>query len=360
MNPDPSASVRRFAGIGAVVLLALSPGGTTGCSPSLDRWGELHELEGRLHAAEVPVYLPRESSRFERSLREIDIRMRPALRPVDALCGRPLLEKTIAWQIDHGRELLEEVGRLRLQMQSELETSLDLLRLELAEVRASIHHPELDPLIAKIEEALSATRGFSEPEAYLHNVRVMDDIAALYREFQSRWLRYNGGPVSPADVRRQAADFERAREAAAPAGNYILVDTAANRLYLRNGDRVLLDAACSTGSGYRLVGGGREWVFDTPRGEFVIERKIPNPIWRKPDWAFIETGRPVPGSERERLKEQALGEYALGFGNGFFIHGTLYTRLLGEPVTHGCIRLGSEDLVRLAEMVGVGTKVYIF
>jgi L,D-transpeptidase ErfK/SrfK len=359
MIPVPLGSVgraaRRFAAIPLLLIW-----GTTGCTPGLDGWGELRELEVRLREAEAPVYLPRESFRFERSLRTIDAGMRPALRPIDMACGQPLLERSIAWQIERGRELLDETASLRVRMQADLEASLMLLRLELAEARASIHHSELEPVIEEMEAALSAPRDFSGPEAYLHNVRVMNEIAELYRKLQARRLRYDGGRVSLSEMWRHAEYFERAREAAVPAGNFILIDTAANRLYLRNGNQVLLDAACSTGSGYRLVGGGREWVFDTPRGEFVIERKIRDPIWRKPDWAFIETGRPVPRRERDRLKEQALGEYALGFGDGYFIHGTLYTRLLGEPVTHGCIRLGSDDLVRLAELVGIGTKVYIF
>jgi len=42
------------------------------------------------------------------------------------------------------------------------------------------------------------------------------------------------------------------------------------------------------------------------------------------------------------------------------IHGTLYERLLGRSVTHGCIRLGKEDLRIVAESADVGTEVYIF
>ena len=47
----------------------------------------------------------------------------------------------------------------------------------------------------------------------------------------------------------------------------------------------------------------------------------------KPDWAFIEEGRGDPGNFKDRVEEGSLGDFALGFGNGYFIHGTLYTRL---------------------------------
>ena len=55
-----------------------------------------------------------------------------------------------------------------------------------------------------------------------------------------------------------------------------------------------------------------------------------------------------------------MGDYALGIGNGFFLHGTLYTRLLGRNVTHGCVRIGDADLEYLYKTVPLGTKVYLF
>jgi L,D-transpeptidase YbiS len=55
-----------------------------------------------------------------------------------------------------------------------------------------------------------------------------------------------------------------------------------------------------------------------------------------------------------------LGEHALYFGNGFMIHGTLYERLLGRSVTHGCIRLGREDLSSIYDASPVGTQIFIY
>ena len=145
-------------------------------------------------------------------------------------------------------------------------------------------------------------------------------------------------------------------------GRVIVVDTASNRLSLLSGSKVLLDAPCSTGSGLELddPADGRKWLFKTPRGEFSILSKIRNPVWRKPDWAFIEEGNRPPGDVAARLEEGVLGDYALAFGNGYFIHGTLYTRFIGKNVTHGCIRLGDSDLERLFRQVPVGTPVVIF
>lgn len=149
----------------------------------------------------------------------------------------------------------------------------------------------------------------------------------------------------------------------APDGHYIVVDTARNRLSIIRRQEVLLTALASTGSGTILNDPhrpGTQWIFDTPRGEFTIQSKLTNPVWVKPDWAFLEEGLGIPTDAEQRLEPGVLGDYALGFGKGYFIHGTLYARLLGQSVTHGCIRLNDDDLRRVYHLSKVGTTVMIF
>ncbi len=166
----------------------------------------------------------------------------------------------------------------------------------------------------------------------------------------------------PGELRssERVAELRRELGSLAPRGTYVLVDTGANRLYLKRNGEVLMEAVCSTGSRRTLISEDRRWTFETPRGIHAIRSKVRNPVWRRPDWAFLEEGNPVPTREAERYEEGVLGEYALDIGNGYFIHGTLYSRLLGQNVTHGCIRLGDRDLEFLARRAPVGTKVYIY
>ena len=148
-----------------------------------------------------------------------------------------------------------------------------------------------------------------------------------------------------------------------PGQPYIVVDTARNHLYIKRRDQVMLDALASTGSGTILDKPGEakgQWIFDTPRGEFTVQSKLVNPVWVKPDWAFIEEGLAVPKSAADRMESGVLGDYALGFGKGYFIHGTLYPRLLGKNVTHGCIRLNDDDLKSVYRLARVGTPIMIF
>lgn len=147
-----------------------------------------------------------------------------------------------------------------------------------------------------------------------------------------------------------------------PGGTYIIVDTASNRLYLYRGGAVVHQAIISSGSGNILEepGGERRWIFDTPRGEYAVNSKLRDPDWVKPDWAFIEEVEEIPTRQSDRVVSGVLGDYALGFGNGYFIHGTLYTRLLGRNITHGCIRASNEDLKVIFANAAIGTKIYIF
>jgi lipoprotein-anchoring transpeptidase ErfK/SrfK len=47
------------------------------------------------------------------------------------------------------------------------------------------------------------------------------------------------------------------------------------------------------------------------------------------------------------------------FKRCIYIHGTPEERLLGAPVSWGCIRMRSKDVVRVFELVAVGTKVEV-
>ncbi|MBK6765736.1 MAG: L,D-transpeptidase [bacterium] len=166
------------------------------------------------------------------------------------------------------------------------------------------------------------------------------------------------GKTIAKEVKRLRKDLEKTL----PRNKYIVIDSHTNTAYLRTADSVFFKAVCSTGSGGELTDPktGKKWVFHTPSGVFAIKNKIVEPWWRKPDWAFIEEGEDVPKSNSDRLDPNVMGDFAMGFGDGYFIHGTLYERLLGMSVSHGCVRLGSDDLKYLYETVPIGTGVYVF
>lgn len=144
-------------------------------------------------------------------------------------------------------------------------------------------------------------------------------------------------------------------------GTLITVDVARNKLYLWRDGELVERASVATGSGKVLKKGGKTWLFHTPRGRMKVLRKLEDPIWTKPDWAFVEEGKPVPPPDSPARKVKGhLGKYALDLGDGIMIHGTDDVDSFGRRVSHGCIRVPDETLETLFNSARVGTEVYIF
>lgn len=146
----------------------------------------------------------------------------------------------------------------------------------------------------------------------------------------------------------------------AASGMYVVVDLTDNRLRMMDGQDTLWSAPVGTGTGLRLQGEDGEWEFSTPEGVFQIQYKEELPVWILPDWYFVEKGLPVPpaGSKQRRAPGQ-LGIAAVYLGQEIAIHGTSRPELLGQRVSHGCIRLENEYALRLFHNVQVGTPVVI-
>jgi L,D-transpeptidase ErfK/SrfK len=145
---------------------------------------------------------------------------------------------------------------------------------------------------------------------------------------------------------------------------YIVIDRSRNLLSLRQPHAILLASSCATGSGKLLFGAKKNqtWHFQTPRRVFSVTKKVKDPIWKKPLWAFVEKNEqaPVLPWEFNRLDGTTLGSFALELEDSYAIHGTLYPNLLGRSITHGCVRLNDEDLAAAYAHAEIGTQVYVF
>jgi hypothetical protein len=215
---------------------------------------------------------------------------------------------------------------------------------------------------------------------------------------------------------RDSVQWATERERAISANERrLIVDLFERRLFWMDGPDTLFVAAVAVGSGDTLSYEGREWRFDTPRGRRVIRAKEENPRWVPPLWHYVRharatgrelahltAGRPVPLSDGTRLMvrgnrvgrldtrgrfhpvqrgdhiifdgtvfvppfgtldrqvDEELGRYKLDLGDAYLIHGTPHKSSIGEAVTHGCIRVGDDDLEFIYRYVPVGTPVYIY
>ncbi|MBA4157703.1 MAG: L,D-transpeptidase family protein [Gemmatimonadetes bacterium] len=143
-------------------------------------------------------------------------------------------------------------------------------------------------------------------------------------------------------------------------GFHVVVDLDDNELRFMDGKQVVWAGPVGTGTGLRLRGEDSEWDFSTPNGTFYVQYKEVNPVWILPDWYFVKDKKPIPPEDSPaRRVPGALGAAAVFLGDEIAIHGTDKPELLGQRVSHGCIRLSDENAKRLFHNVQVGTPVII-
>jgi L,D-transpeptidase YbiS len=144
-------------------------------------------------------------------------------------------------------------------------------------------------------------------------------------------------------------------------GTIITIDVSTNQAYLFRDGVLVRKSAAATGSDKVLRKGRNVWWFRTPRGRHTVVRKVTDPVWTKPDWAFVEEGKPIPPPDSPLRKERGtMGKYALDLGDRVMIHGTNDPKSIGRRASHGCIRLPNDMLSVLWKEAEVGTEVYIF
>jgi L,D-transpeptidase YbiS len=144
-------------------------------------------------------------------------------------------------------------------------------------------------------------------------------------------------------------------------GTVVTIDVSTNTAYLFQDGELVTYGPAATGTEKTLKHGSKVWMFHTPRGRLQVLRKIKDPVWTKPDWAFVEAGERIPprGSKAREMKGH-LGKYALDLGDGIMIHGTDDPNSLGRKASHGCIRLEADMLEQIYNTAKVGTEVFIF
>jgi len=165
------------------------------------------------------------------------------------------------------------------------------------------------------------------------------------------------------DLELQIGKLQAKLDKFTPGDAYLIVNTSENHFYLYKGKELIRHGLCSTGKNQKLVSVERNYTntFYTPQGVKTVKGKQKNPVWAKPNWAFIEEGLPIPPpGHPSRFESGTLGAYKLTLGDGYMIHGTIYKRFIGQSVTHGCVRLLDDDLEAVYNSLQIGSKVYIY
>ncbi len=188
---------------------------------------------------------------------------------------------------------------------------------------------------------------FTPPPRIAHEkvkVRPGDNLTRMAR----RVKKAHGGNVTPALIRLvNGLPNDRIRAGATlavPIGRIAIeVHKKAYRLFVTLDGEPILE---------RPVGLGKEG--STPVGRFTIQGKTKKPTWTKPDGTVVAYGEPG----------HIIGSRWMGFANdmgrtGYGIHGTSDPASIGRSVSEGCIRLRTEDLELLFDLVPEGAPVRV-
>jgi lipoprotein-anchoring transpeptidase ErfK/SrfK len=144
----------------------------------------------------------------------------------------------------------------------------------------------------------------------------------------------------------------------------IHISVREQRLTLKSGQKKLGTYPISTS---RFGLGTEEGSMKTPTGRFRIAEKIGDGM---PLGTVFKNRRRVKATKRLIRGEDLVmtrilwldgldPENANTQARFIYIHGTNHEESLGEPASHGCIRMRSADLVELFKLVDVDTPVAI-
>ena len=147
--------------------------------------------------------------------------------------------------------------------------------------------------------------------------------------------------------------------------HHVVISVKDQKLALLDREKLVAIYPVST-SKYGL--GDWRGSFRTPLGELEIAQKVGDGM--PPGTVFRDrrrTGEIVlpnaPG--RDPIVSRIIWlrgrepQNANAFGRDIYIHGTPEERNLGLPVSYGCVRMSSNDVIKLYEMVGLGAEVTI-
>ncbi|NNE37452.1 MAG: L,D-transpeptidase [Gammaproteobacteria bacterium] len=155
---------------------------------------------------------------------------------------------------------------------------------------------------------------------------------------------------------------------------YIEISLSSQNLVLRLGDEVLFQSRISSA----LNGAGEQSGSEcTPRGLHYISEMVGDHcdegavfIGRNPTGEIYsdDLGEKFPGRDWILTRILRLSGKEVGYNKGgnvdthdrlIYIHGTPEESAIGKPVSHGCIRMKNQDIIKLFDLIEDNTDVMI-
>jgi lipoprotein-anchoring transpeptidase ErfK/SrfK len=154
----------------------------------------------------------------------------------------------------------------------------------------------------------------------------------------------------------------------------IRISIVEQRLLLVEGDEVLMDVAISTGKNGAGEASGSGC---TPRGWHRIRARIGGGcpintvfVGRRPTGEVYSAALRREAPQRDWILSRILWLSGLEPGRNrlgsvdtmrrfIYLHGCPDEEPMGIPLSHGCVRMRNEDIMRLFDLVPAGTRVWI-
>lgn len=123
----------------------------------------------------------------------------------------------------------------------------------------------------------------------------------------------------------------------------LLLNLKKRRVFVYQGQKII--------ASYPVAIGRRGW--ETPTGQFRVIQMVREPVWEHPF-----SGQLVPSGKNNPLGARWIGFWTDG-ANFIGFHGTPQENLIGQAVSHGCVRMRDRDIKALFEKVKIGTSVIV-
>jgi hypothetical protein len=134
-------------------------------------------------------------------------------------------------------------------------------------------------------------------------------------------------------------------------GTHLVLRLGERRVYLKDEDPATPDQS------FRVAIGRKP--YETPVGRFQVNEMVKDPDWVKFDFKdpkkFI---RRIPPGPNNPLGKRWIG-FASAHGWEVGFHGTPNPAVLGQAVSHGCVRMHNDDVVKMFDKVQLGTYVIV-
>lgn len=161
--------------------------------------------------------------------------------------------------------------------------------------------------------------------------------AAIQRQLWSLWP-FGKQPPQASDYLSEEVAPERVND-----GPHLLIKLRDRRVYLYQNKKLKIS--------YPIAVGKAGW--ETPTGNYQVLDMQRHPVWEEP-W----TGKVILDGPKNPLGERWIGFWTDNV-NSIGFHGTPAENLIGQAVSHGCVRMRNQDIIALFEQVKLGTPVTV-